>query len=82
LPEQVAVSIRPDRLRVARGEGGGPNRFRAEALESSFLGESSEHSLRASGHGFRLVASPALDELPREVVVEVAPRDVVVLEEA
>jgi iron(III) transport system ATP-binding protein len=82
LPEEVAVSIRPDRLRIARGEGGGANRFTAEALDSSFLGESSEHSLRASGHGFRLVASPALDALPRDVVVEVAPRDVVVLEEA
>ncbi len=82
LPHEVAVSIRPDRLRIARGDGDAPNRFAAEALESSFLGEWSEHSLRARGHALRLVASPALDELPRDVVVEVAPRDVIVLEEA
>lgn len=86
LADDVAVSIRPDRLRVGRGEVSGGasavNRFRAEALESQFLGESSEHHLRVNGHALRLVASPALDELPREVELEVAARDVIVLEEA
>jgi len=86
LSDEVAISIRPDRLRVAQNasDAGAPgvNRFRADALESHFLGESSEHHLSANGHALRLVASPALDELPREVELEVAPRDVVVLEEA
>lgn len=81
LPELVAVSIRPDRLRIARGGAGFANRFRAEALDSQFLGESSEHHLRAEGQALRLLASPALDELPREVELEVEPRDVIVLEE-
>ena len=80
---EVSVSIRPDRLHVvSEANAGGSNHFAAEPLESSFLGESSEHLLRVNGRTLRLVASPALDALPRETVVHVAPRDVIVLEES
>jgi iron(III) transport system ATP-binding protein len=81
LKQDVTVSIRPDRLRIAGTGGVGTNRLVAQALESSFLGESSEHFLRVGTRTLRLVASPALPPLSNEVVLEVAASDVVVLEE-
>jgi iron(III) transport system ATP-binding protein len=81
LKQDVTVSIRPDRLRIAGADFAGANRLVAHALESSFLGESSEHFLRVGERTLRLVASPALPPLSNEVVLEVAASDVVVLEE-
>jgi iron(III) transport system ATP-binding protein len=89
----VTLSIRPERVRfvsyaVARGEEEGrrgelearaKNRLTGRLIESSFLGESSEHVVDVSGVQLRLIAAPPRMDVKGEVAVEFDAADVVVL---
>jgi iron(III) transport system ATP-binding protein len=88
--DEVVLSIRPEQIRVARGEGardaasGGHsdgNRLTGKAVETSFLGDASEHVLEVGGQRLRLVQTPPLFDPPGEMVVEFDAGDVVVLGE-
>ncbi|HVZ31908.1 MAG TPA: ABC transporter ATP-binding protein [Polyangiaceae bacterium] len=83
---RVTLGIRPEQLRFA-GDSPSPaghahNRVRAQLLESSFLGDSSEHVLSAGGLSLRLHSVPARFELPNEVAIELPPEELIVLSEA
>ena len=85
IPNDCVVSIRPEQMRVSRGDAGiytatNPlNRFTGRMLETTFLGEASEHVLDVSGQRIRVVNTPPLFNPPSEMTVEFDPRDVVLL---
>jgi iron(III) transport system ATP-binding protein len=78
---EVLLSIRPEQIRVARGERSHANRLVARSIESAFLGESSEHVVDVGGQRLRLVQTPPLIDPPPDMSVEFDPEDVVVLAE-
>ena len=86
---RVVVSIRPEQMQVARRNGqpadvaGSPalNRFTGRVLETTFLGEASEHVLAVNQQKVRVIAAPPLFDVPAELTVEFDPEDVVVLKE-
>jgi iron(III) transport system ATP-binding protein len=81
---KVVVSIRPEQMQVARravaGENG-VNRFTGKVLETTFLGEASEHVLAVNGQKLKVIAAPPLFNVPEELTVQFDPEDVVVLKE-
>jgi iron(III) transport system ATP-binding protein len=87
LPDRVILSIRPEQMRVQssgfRVQDGrnGRNRMVGKTLETTFLGEASEHVLAVGGGGQRVkvVAAPPLFDVPAELAVEFDVEDVVVL---
>jgi len=81
--ENVTLSIRPEqmRLNVAATASNGTNRLVGKTVESTFLGESSEHVLMVNGQRLKVVSSPPLTDPAQEMAVEFDPRDVVVLGE-
>lgn len=82
---KVIVSIRPEQMQVARrtsvGGEAGPNRFTGKVLETTFLGEASEHVLAVNGQKLKVIAAPPLFNVPEELTVQFDPEDVVVLKE-
>jgi iron(III) transport system ATP-binding protein len=83
-PDKIIVSIRPERLGAARdGEGlrAGVSRFDAKLIETTFLGESSEHLLDVAGQRLRMISAPPMLHPPERINVEVDARDVVLLRE-
>ena len=81
----VIVSIRPEQMQVVRGGAGGAgrNRVTGKVLETTFLGEASEHVLAvgANGQRMKVISAPPLFDVPAELAVEFDPEDVVVLSE-
>jgi iron(III) transport system ATP-binding protein len=85
---RVVLSIRPEQVKVA-----GPpastassavesvNRVQARLLESSFLGDSSEHRFMSSGQEIRMQSVPPRLDLPDDVWLSFAPPDLLVLDE-
>ncbi|MGB7161026.1 MAG: ABC transporter ATP-binding protein [Tepidisphaeraceae bacterium] len=84
---EVLVSIRPEQMQIARngrpadGGGGGENRMIGRPLESTFLGEASEHVLLVNDHRLKVISAPPLFHVPEQLTVEFDPEDVVVLRE-
>jgi iron(III) transport system ATP-binding protein len=80
--DTVILSMRPENLRI-EGPGGanGRNRFVGQVIESTFLGEASEHILKVGGALLRFVSTPPLLQVPAEMALECDPADVVVLSE-
>jgi iron(III) transport system ATP-binding protein len=81
---RVTVSIRPEQMAIARnGQGAvsstGKNRIVGRPIETTFLGEATEHVLQVGGQRLKVIAAPPLFELPTEITVEFDPHDVVVL---
>jgi iron(III) transport system ATP-binding protein len=84
---RVTLSIRPEQVRIVPKEAPlGGNRVTGAVLESSFLGESSEHVVEIGGprgtHGpvhLRVIAAPPRLQVAGDVALEFAPADVVVL---
>jgi iron(III) transport system ATP-binding protein len=80
----VTVSIRPEQMQIARSGDTlpGRNRIVGRPIETTFLGEASEHVLLV-GEQLRLtvIAAPPLFEVPAEMAVEFDAHDVVVLSE-
>lgn len=85
---RVVLSIRPEQVKVA-GPPGSPasavdslNRVQARLVESSFLGDSSEHRLMSGGQEIRMQSVPPRMDLPDNVWLSFAPADLLVLDEA
>ena len=82
---EVIVSIRPEQMQVSRrgvSEGGaGKNRMTGKVIETTFLGEASEHVLLVNNTRVKVIAAPPLFDVPPELTVEFDAEDVVVLKE-
>jgi hypothetical protein len=59
----------------------GRNRIVGRPIETTFLGEASEHVLLVGEQRITVIAAPPLFEVPAEMAVEFDPQDVVVLAE-
>ena len=80
----VVLSVRPEHVRVVRdGQPGaaGANRLTGRQLETTFLGESSEHVVAVGQQRLKLIATPPLRDATGDLMMEVDPTDVVVLAE-
>jgi iron(III) transport system ATP-binding protein len=80
----VRLSIRPEQIRIARnGTAGSPgaNRLTGRAVETSFLGETSEHVVLVGDRGprLKLISVPPVLDPPPQLTIEFDPCDVVVL---
>lgn len=78
----VLVSIRPEQIRIVRnGEAArrGANRVGGRTLETTFLGEATEHALEFAGQRLRVIAAPPMFDVPAQLTVEFDAEDVVVL---
>jgi iron(III) transport system ATP-binding protein len=82
-PDKVIVSIRPEQMRVCKNGQltGGANQLTGETLQTTFLGEASEHVISVHGQRLQVVNTPPLFETPPQLVVEFDASDVVVLTE-
>ena len=82
-PDHVTVSIRPEQMQIARNgrTENGRNRIVGRPIETTFLGEASEHVLLVGEQRVTVIAAPPLFEVPAEMAVEFDPQDVVVLAE-
>jgi iron(III) transport system ATP-binding protein len=87
MEREVVVSVRPEQIRVAkeesgrRGIGETGNRVRGTVVESTFLGEASEHVVVVNGERLRVICAPPMFDVKEEMVVEFDAEDVVVLAE-
>jgi len=86
LPQNVVVSIRPDRLRVignnsASGVGLLGNRLSGPVIESRFLGSAGEYVIDVGGVRLAAVVSPPLAEVPPELSFGFEPADAWVVAE-
>jgi len=80
--EEVVVSVRPEQMRVVRGaEKSGRNRVSGRVVESTFLGEASEHVVEVNGERLRVICAPPMFGVDGEMAVEFDAEDVVVLSE-
>jgi iron(III) transport system ATP-binding protein len=83
----VTLSIRPEQMRIVsqspRGAStnGSINRILGKPIETTFLGEASEHVLDVNGQRVKVISAPPLFDVPAEMAVEFDPEDVVVLAE-
>jgi iron(III) transport system ATP-binding protein len=57
------------------------SRFDARLIETTFLGESSEHLLEVAGQSLRMISAPPMLHPPENITVEVDARDIVLLRE-
>ena len=83
LPDRVTVSIRPEQMRVVRdgAAGAGRNRFAGRTIETTFLGEASEHVLLVNEQRMKVISTPPIFQPPDEMSIEFDPEDLVVLAE-
>jgi iron(III) transport system ATP-binding protein len=81
--DDVTISIRPEQIRASGRDGRsfGQNGITGRVIESTFLGESSEHVLAMDGQKLKVISTPPLFDVPQELAVEFSPGDVVVLGE-
>jgi iron(III) transport system ATP-binding protein len=92
LTPSVTLAIRPEQMRVVRSDGirvmedesmgalsAARNRFIGTPVESTFLGETSEHLVEVDGTRVRVVASPAMSEVPEEMLIEFDAESVIIL---
>jgi len=81
VPDRVTLSVRPEQMRVARPHPIDPpdNRLAGHVVETTFLGEASEHVLVVNGHRIKVVSAPPMFEPPHQLAVEFAAADAVVL---
>jgi iron(III) transport system ATP-binding protein len=84
LPDDVTVSIRPEQMRLTRGnrptDPTGRNFLTGRPVETTFLGEASEHVLLVNERQkLKVICAPPMFDVPEQVSVEFDPRDVVVL---
>jgi iron(III) transport system ATP-binding protein len=81
LPKSVTVSIRPEQMEIVGGEAAanGRNRLSGEMIQSTFLGEASEHVLQVNEARLRVISTPPLLNPPQQMRVEFDAEDVIVL---
>jgi iron(III) transport system ATP-binding protein len=77
----VVLSIRPEQMQIARdgATDGRRNRIVGRTLDTTFLGEASEHTLDVGGQKVKVIAAPPLFDVPQELAVEFDAEDVVLL---
>jgi iron(III) transport system ATP-binding protein len=78
------ISIRPESIQLIRDgrpPTPGANHWSGKLLESTFLGEASEHVLAVADQKIRVIATPPLLDPPEQMTVEFNPKDVVPLPE-
>jgi len=82
--ERVTLGIRPEQIKVAGGGARAPadNQLPARLLETWFLGDSSEHRLECRGQILRMTSVPPRLDLASDVMLELAPSELVVLSES
>jgi hypothetical protein len=70
-------------MRIVRegASSNGVNRLSGRSLETTFLGEASEHTLQIDGQKLRVISTPPLFNPPERLTVEFDPEDVVLLSE-
>jgi iron(III) transport system ATP-binding protein len=83
LMDKVVVSIRPEQIRVVKGDGaaGTLNRLAGLTVETTFLGEASEHVLVVNEKRLKVISAPPLFDPPTLMRVEFDAEDVVLLAE-
>ncbi len=84
MPDAVTVSIRPEQMQPAtrfraRLQGDRINRVTGKCIETTFLGEASEHVLVVNEQKLKVISAPPMFDVPEQMEVEFAPRDVLVL---
>ncbi len=78
--ENVTISIRPEQMQIIRGAGtDGKNRMVGRPIETTFLGEASEHVLLVGNETIKVISAPPMFQVPEQMTVEFDPEDVVVL---
>jgi iron(III) transport system ATP-binding protein len=79
--DDVVLSIRPEQIKIVAGGvvANGANRVVGKSVETTFLGESSEHVVEVNGRRIRVISAPPRFHVPEELVLEFAVEDVVVL---
>jgi len=85
LPDRVVLSIRPEQLRISNSDNSPSpkmNRISGTVIQTTFLGEASEHVLLVNGQRLKVVAAPPRFDPPAEMTVEFTPADAVVLPES
>jgi iron(III) transport system ATP-binding protein len=86
LPDRVTLSIRPEQMRIrkpasaAAGAANG-NSMTGRTVETTFLGEASEHMIEVgtAGQRVKVISAPPLFDVPEQLAVEFDAADVVVL---
>jgi iron(III) transport system ATP-binding protein len=79
---KVQLSIRPEQIRLLRNghtSVGDANRICGKPIETTFLGEASEHVMLVNDQRITLMSTPPLLDLAETITAEFDPRDVVVL---
>jgi iron(III) transport system ATP-binding protein len=82
--DDVILSIRPEQIRPTRSAVPPPhgrNRVEGDTVETTFLGETSEHVLSVGGERLRFIRTPPLLDAAGRMAVEFDAQDVVVLQE-
>ena len=74
----VTISIRPEQIRVGNA-GTDANQLSGRSIETTFLGEASEHVLLVNETPLKVISAPPLFDVPERMTVCFDPRDVVVL---
>jgi iron(III) transport system ATP-binding protein len=80
--DEVTLSIRPELMRLSQGDvlpNGNMNRLSGHVVETTFLGEASEHVLLVNSQRIKWISTPARYELPPDIVLEFNPQDAVLL---
>jgi iron(III) transport system ATP-binding protein len=82
-PRAVTVSIRPEQMEIVADDAppNGRNRLTGKTLQTTFLGEASEHVLLVNDTRLRVISAPPIFDPPPHMKVEFDPEDVVVLTE-
>ncbi len=82
-PRAVTVSIRPEQMEIVADDAppNGRNRLSGKTLQTTFLGEASEHVLLVNDTRLRVISAPPIFDPPPHMKVEFDPEDVVVLTE-
>ena len=80
---EVMVSVRPEQMRVVNNGsvGSAENRMTGRVVDTTFLGEASEHTLDVKGERVKVVCAPPVFNPPEEMTVEFWRGEVVVLAE-
>jgi iron(III) transport system ATP-binding protein len=87
LPDRVTLSIRPEQMRIRRPPGTATpdrkNSMVGRTVETTFLGEASEHMIEVgtAGQRVKVISAPPLFDVPEQLAVEFDSADVVVLTE-
>ncbi len=82
---QIARNRQPSNGELSNGQSRdgrtvrGRNRIVGKPIETTFLGEASEHVILVGAQRLRVIAAPPLFEVPAEMTVEFDAKDVVVL---